>query len=137
MSSGTRFPAPKATSAAIALESGLSNLRYTVAMARGSAANSATSEFFINTVDNVFLDTSSSNNWTKYAAGAPDLEAVFRQTLHVIGPRRLLFGTDSSFFPRGWVQSIFAKQTEVLAHIGVSRDDAAAILGGTLLSLQR
>ena len=86
---------------------------------------------------NVFLDTSSSNNWTKYAAGAPDLEAVFRQALDVIGPRRLLFGTDSSFFPRGWVQSVFASQTAVLARIGVSRDDAAAILGGTLLSLQR
>lgn len=58
VSSATRFPTLKATNAAIALESGLSNLRYTVAMARGSAANSATSEFFINTVDNVFLDTS-------------------------------------------------------------------------------
>ena len=86
---------------------------------------------------NVFLDTSSSNNWTKYAAGAPDLEAIFRQALDVIGPRRLLFGTDSSFFPRGWVQSVFASQTAVLARIGVSRADAAAILGGTLLSLQR
>ena len=58
VSSATRFPTLKATNAAIALESGLSNLRYTVAMARGSVANSATSEFFINTVDNVFLDTS-------------------------------------------------------------------------------
>jgi len=86
---------------------------------------------------NVYLDTSSSNNWTKYAAGAPDLEAVFRHALDVVGPRRLLFGTDSSFFPRGWVQSVFARQTAVLAQIGVSRDDAAAILGGTLFSLQR
>lgn len=58
VSSATRFPALKAaTNPAIVLESGLSNLRYTVAMARGSVANSATSEFFINTVDNAFLDT--------------------------------------------------------------------------------
>jgi len=45
----------------IVLESknGLSNLRGTVAMARvGNEANSATSEFFINHVDNLYLDTS-------------------------------------------------------------------------------
>ncbi|WP_233246038.1 peptidylprolyl isomerase [Limnohabitans sp. Hippo4] len=42
----------------IVLESnkGLSNLRGTVAMARTNVANSATSEFFINLVDNTFLD---------------------------------------------------------------------------------
>ena len=60
VSSAVRFPSPKAATppiAPIALEVGLSNLRYTVAMARGSAANSATSEFFINTVDNIFLDS--------------------------------------------------------------------------------
>ena len=30
------------------------------------------------------------------------LDAVFRQALEVAGPDRILFGTDSSFFPRGW-----------------------------------
>lgn len=46
------------TYAAITLESrnGLSNLRGTVAMARTSVANSATSQFYVNTVDNKSLD---------------------------------------------------------------------------------
>ncbi|EHR70938.1 peptidyl-prolyl cis-trans isomerase (rotamase) - cyclophilin family [Burkholderiales bacterium JOSHI_001] len=35
---------------------GLKNLKYTVAMARTSAPHSATAQFFINTVDNGFLD---------------------------------------------------------------------------------
>ncbi|WP_020409450.1 peptidylprolyl isomerase [Hahella ganghwensis] len=35
---------------------GLSNVRGTVAMARKSAPNSATSQFFINVVDNLYLD---------------------------------------------------------------------------------
>jgi cyclophilin family peptidyl-prolyl cis-trans isomerase len=54
------LPALKATNAPIALEvgKGLSNVRYTVAMARTNVLNSATSQFFINVVDNVFLDTS-------------------------------------------------------------------------------
>ena len=53
-------PAPKLTNPPIALEvaRGLSNLRWTVAMARTNVLNSATSQFFINLVDNAFLDTS-------------------------------------------------------------------------------
>jgi cyclophilin family peptidyl-prolyl cis-trans isomerase len=45
---------PKATAAPIALEvgNGLSNIRGTIAMARTSASDSATSQFFINLADN-------------------------------------------------------------------------------------
>ena len=50
---------------------------------------------------NVVLDTSSSNHWIDYHPGLT-LVDVFRQALLVAGPSRLLFGTDSSFFPRGW-----------------------------------
>lgn len=49
----------KPTRAPIALEArnGLSNLRGSIAMARTSAPDSATAQFFINVVDNVRLDT--------------------------------------------------------------------------------
>jgi peptidyl-prolyl cis-trans isomerase B (cyclophilin B) len=48
----------KSTLAAIANEAnnGLKNKRYTLAMARTSDPHSATAQFFINTVDNGFLD---------------------------------------------------------------------------------
>jgi len=50
--------------APIALESqnGLSNLRGTLAMARTDVPNSATSEFYVNLVDNLFLDYRDSAN---------------------------------------------------------------------------
>jgi len=54
----------KDTLPAISIESnnGLSNLTGTIAMARTNDPNSATSQFFINTVDNKFLDYSNSSN---------------------------------------------------------------------------
>src|SRR5262249_12556935 len=86
---------------------------------------------------NVCLDTSSSNSWTRYQAPEIDLQTVFRRALEVAGPSRLLFGTDSSFFPRGWVSPIYLSQEQALAALGVSEQDARAILGGNLDRLLR
>jgi len=79
---------------------------------------------------NVYLDTSSSNSWMRYEG--LDLPAVFRRALGVAGARRLLFGTDSSFFPRGWNSEIFQAQTRAMAAAGVGSGDAGLILGGNL-----
>jgi predicted TIM-barrel fold metal-dependent hydrolase len=54
---------------------------------------------------NILLDTSSSNSWIKYFPGLT-LADVFTRALECVGPDRLLFGTDSSFFPRGWQQGV-------------------------------
>lgn len=82
---------------------------------------------------NVYLDTSSSNSWMKYEA--LDLETVFRRTLKAIGPERIVFGTDSSFFPRGWHKAIFDKQVEALAAIGISAEDANRIFNSNFEKL--
>jgi len=79
---------------------------------------------------NVYLDTSSSNSWMRYEG--LDLKTVFRRALAVAGPSRLLFGTDSSYFPRGWNRAVFDEQVAVLEALNVSAADAAAILGGNL-----
>lgn len=79
---------------------------------------------------NVHLDTSSSNNWMKYEG--LDLKTVFQRAREVCGPRRLLFGTDSSYFPRGWNAKVFEMQSTALSELGVSPDEAAAIFGGNL-----
>jgi predicted TIM-barrel fold metal-dependent hydrolase len=67
---------------------------------------------------NVHLDTSSSNAWIKYTPGL-SLEQVFKTALDVAGPDRLIFGTDSSFFPRGWQRVIYDQQRTALNAIGV------------------
>jgi predicted TIM-barrel fold metal-dependent hydrolase len=67
---------------------------------------------------NVYLDTSSSNSWIKYTPGLT-LEQVFKTAIEVVGPDRLLFGTDSSFFPRGWNREVYERQKAALKSIGV------------------
>lgn len=71
---------------------------------------------------NIYLDTSSSNGWLKYYPGLT-LAQVFETALNVVGPDRLLFGTDSSFFPRGWQQPVFESQRAALEVTGA--DEAA------------
>jgi hypothetical protein len=81
------------------------------------------------TCANIHFDTSSSNSWIRYTPGLT-LDTVFRTALSVLGPRRLLFGTDSSFFPRGWQRAIYDAQQAALAAIGVAAQDQALICGG-------
>ena len=83
---------------------------------------------------NIHLDTSSSNSWIKYHPGLT-LEAVFRQALEVVGADRLLFGTDSSFFPRGWQRQIFEQQKAMLDTIGVPVETQEKILSGNFQRL--
>jgi predicted TIM-barrel fold metal-dependent hydrolase len=77
---------------------------------------------------NIYVDTSSSNSWIKYQ-NKLTLSDVFKNTLDVAGPSRILFGTDSSFFPRGWQKEIFDKQLEIIDELVPSEGDRAAILG--------
>jgi hypothetical protein len=79
---------------------------------------------------NVLLDTSSSNGWMKYESPTLTLAAVFKQALAVTGPDRLLFGSDSSFFPRGWVTDIFERQSAALDEAGVGIAVREKIFGG-------
>ncbi len=83
---------------------------------------------------NIHLDTSSTNGWVKYHPGLT-LEVVMRQALEVVGPDRLLFGTDSSFFPRGWQRQIFEQQQATLDAIGVAPEAQEKIFSGNFQRL--
>ncbi len=82
---------------------------------------------------NVYLDTSSSNSWMRYEG--LELKTVLRRVIDIVGPHRLLFGTDSSFFPRGWNAEIYEAQTRTFLDLGVSSADARLMLESNLVRL--
>lgn len=84
---------------------------------------------------NIYTDTSSSNNWVRLMPYPLDLNTLFDKTLRVLGPERILFGTDSSFFPRGWRKDVFDAQTQTLGAQRLPPTELAEILGGNMARL--
>ncbi len=85
--------------------------------------------------ENVLLDTSSSNLWMEYLPHPITLKEVFRKALHNVGAGRVVFGTDSSYFPRGFRRDILELQLRVLEELNLSEGDVRAIMGGNISRL--
>jgi predicted TIM-barrel fold metal-dependent hydrolase len=64
--------------------------------------------------DNVFMDTSGSNSWMRYLPYDLDLEKVFEKAIQAGGTEKIVFGTDSTFFPRGFRHNILRDQHQAL-----------------------
>jgi predicted TIM-barrel fold metal-dependent hydrolase len=77
----------------------------------------------------IHFDTSSSNSWMRFDEGLT-LERVLRATMAVTGPSRVLFGTDSSFFPRGWQKAIYEEQDRAVSALNLNAVERTAIFGG-------
>lgn len=79
---------------------------------------------------NIHVDTSSSNSWTATQSPRPTLTEVFARALDVLGPERILFGTDSNTFPAGWRKDRFEEQHAALRSLGLSVAAEEAIFAG-------
>ena len=55
------------------------------------------------------------------------LKNVFARALEVFGATRIVFGTDSTTFPKGWQRARFDDQQRALVEIGLSEEDLNAI----------
>lgn len=83
---------------------------------------------------NIVFDTSSSNSWIAFHPGL-SLREVFARALDVVGSARLMFGSDSSFFPRGWQRGVHEQQQRILTDLGVDEASQSAIFGGNFARL--
>ena len=81
--------------------------------------------------DNVYMDSSGSNSWMKYMPYDLDLKQIFKKAITAGGSHKVLFGTDSTFFPRGWRMNVFEAQYGALMKLkseGIVNDDAVNMI---------
>ena len=84
---------------------------------------------------NIYVDTSGSNQWMRWMPYPLTLEDLFRKTLETIGPERIVFGSDSSYFPRGFSERYLLDQLRACYTLNVAEDDIRAIFGGNAARL--
>lgn len=84
---------------------------------------------------NVVTDVSSSNAWLSTQVPPLTLADALAATLRVYGPQRILFGTDSSTFPRGWRSDVLAATESAFERLSLSPVDRARILHGNAATL--
>jgi len=77
---------------------------------------------------NVYTDTSGIAGWARYLPGNLTAADVLRQAISVMSSRRILFGSDSSFFPRGWRRDVFDEQIMTFEEAELSADQVRHIL---------
>jgi predicted TIM-barrel fold metal-dependent hydrolase len=79
--------------------------------------------------ENIWVDTSGTNNWREYTPGGPSLKDVFRDLLRTYGPRRIMFGTDSTL-SHEYREGILAEQRATFQQLETASEDQALIFGG-------
>jgi predicted TIM-barrel fold metal-dependent hydrolase len=79
---------------------------------------------------NVHVDTSGSNQWVRWMPYKLTLDDLFQRFIETIGPERILFGTDSSWFPRGFALRYLQDQLRICRFMGLSHEQLQAIFGG-------
>jgi hypothetical protein len=84
---------------------------------------------------NVYVDTSGSNEWMRWMPYDLNLQSLFRRFLETAGPQRIIFGTDSSWFPRGFAHRYLDVQLQACAEIGVREQDLRLIFAGNAARL--
>jgi predicted TIM-barrel fold metal-dependent hydrolase len=84
---------------------------------------------------NVYVDTAGSNSWIAEHPLKPDLRRVFQRSLEVFGSGRILFGSDSGMFPRGYRYDILDNQLKLLQEMRIPIPDIKKIFYDNLAHL--
>ncbi len=84
---------------------------------------------------NVSIDTSGSNQWVRWVDGDWTVKKLFRKYMETIGPERIIFGTDSSYFPRGFAVRYLQDQIRDCRELGLAEDHLRLIFAGNAARL--
>lgn len=78
---------------------------------------------------NVHVDSSGSNDWVRWMPYPLTLTDLFRKAYETIGPSRMIFGTDSNGFPRGFARRYLDLQEAACNTVGMSEGDMQLFFG--------
>jgi predicted TIM-barrel fold metal-dependent hydrolase len=86
---------------------------------------------------NIYFDTSGSNVWMKYLPYPITLKEVFEKFLENATPDRIIYGTDSSSFPRGYRGDLLDLHLSTLMDLKTPEEDIKKIMGGNIARLTK
>jgi predicted TIM-barrel fold metal-dependent hydrolase len=84
---------------------------------------------------NVYVDTSGNNLWTKWTMGNYTLEQLFARFYATVGPGRIIFGSDSEWFPRGFAVRYLQDQLRAVRALNMPDCDIRRIFRENALEL--
>ena len=84
---------------------------------------------------NVHVDSSGSNQWVRWMPYKLTLDDLFQRFYETIGPERILFGSDSSWFPRGFAIRYLLDQIRICRFMNMKHEDLQLIFGGNAARL--
>jgi len=87
--------------------------------------------------ENVNVDTSGSNQWTRWMPYSLTLEDLIRKFYETVGADRILFGSDSSWFPRGFSIRYLQDQIRACRFMNLPNDALRKIFGDNAVRLFR
>ncbi len=79
---------------------------------------------------NVYVDTSGNNEWMRWYPYPLTLQDLFRRFYETVGPTRIIFGSDSSWFPRGFAHRYLDDQLRACLQLGLAPEAVDLIFGG-------
>jgi len=85
--------------------------------------------------ENIYVDTSGSNQWMRWMPYPITLESIFDKFYKTFGPERILFGTDSSYFPRGYAMDYLKEQNRIVRFLNIPENEVQMIFGGNIAKL--
>lgn len=84
---------------------------------------------------NIYVDTSGNNLWTKWTMESYTLEQLFAKFYATVGAGRILFGSDSEWFPRGFASRYLMDQLRAVRALNFPASDIRRIFRENALDL--
>ncbi|MCL4515573.1 MAG: amidohydrolase family protein [Firmicutes bacterium] len=84
---------------------------------------------------NVYVDTSGNNEWVRWMPYPLTIEDLFARFYQTIGPERIIFGSDSAWFPRGFAVRYLLDQLRAARQLRIPEADLKLIFGGNAIRL--